>query len=72
MSTKLPADLFGDAVMLLEFLHTFGPLFNIREVIQTAITFGEIPQALYVYISVTFHTSIANRESGVCTHVKGF
>ncbi len=42
VATQLPADLFGEAVMLLEFLHTFGPLFNIREVIPTTITFGKI------------------------------
>ncbi len=41
MTTKLSADVFGDAVMVLEFLHIFGPLFNIREVIPTKITFGE-------------------------------
>ena len=27
--------------MVLEFLHSFGPLFNIREVIREGITFGE-------------------------------
>ncbi len=41
VSTELSPELFGDAVMLLEFLHTFGPLFNIREVIRGDITFGE-------------------------------
>ena len=37
----LPPELFGEAVMVLEFLHSFGPLFNIREVIREGITFGE-------------------------------
>ena len=27
--------------MVLEFLHSFGPLFNIREVIREGVTFGE-------------------------------
>ena len=38
---RLPAELFGEAVVVLEFLHSFGPLFNIREVIREGITFGE-------------------------------
>ena len=42
LSSQLPAGLFGEAVMLLEFLHSFGPLFNIREVIREGITFGEL------------------------------
>ena len=28
--------------MVLEFLHSFGPLFNVREVIREALTFGEL------------------------------
>ncbi len=41
MKTSVPPELFGDAVMILEFLNTFGPLFNIREVIGGGgITFG--------------------------------
>lgn len=39
--TKIPQELFGDAVMVMEFLHTFGPLFNIREVIHGGITYGK-------------------------------
>ena len=39
--SQLPQELFGDVVMILEFLHSFGPLFNIREVIREGITFGE-------------------------------
>ncbi len=41
IQTELPNELFGDAIMLLEFLNNFGPLFNIREVIRGGITFGE-------------------------------
>ena len=39
--TELPMELFGDAVMVLEFLHTFGPLFNLKEAIPAGINFGE-------------------------------
>ena len=41
VASQLTAELFGDAVMLLEFLQTFGPLFNIREAIREGITFGK-------------------------------
>ena len=44
--TSLHSELFGEAVMLMEFLHTFGPLFNIREVIRGGITFGECVPSL--------------------------
>lgn len=40
MKTSVPPELFGDAVMILEFLNTFGPLFDIKEVIRGGITFG--------------------------------
>lgn len=41
LTSLLPPELFGEGVMVLEFLHSFGPLFNIREVIREGITFGE-------------------------------
>ena len=37
----LPHEQFGNAVMLLEFLNTFGPLFNVKEAIRGGITIGE-------------------------------
>lgn len=40
VDTCIPPELFGDAVMVLEFLNTFGPLFNIQEVIRGGITYG--------------------------------
>ena len=41
MKSSIPPELFGDAVMILEFLNTFGPLFNMKEVIRGGVTFGE-------------------------------
>lgn len=39
--TKLPNELFGQTVMVMEFLHTFGSLFNIKDFIAETITFGK-------------------------------
>lgn len=39
--TKLPNELFGQTVMVMEFLHTFGSLFNIKDFIAEIITFGK-------------------------------
>lgn len=41
VKTALPLRLFGDAVMIVEFLKTFGPLFNMKEVITSEVTFGK-------------------------------
>ena len=38
----MPEEHFADVAMLLEFLNTFGPLFEVEEVIQRKITFGMI------------------------------
>ena len=38
--------------MVLEFLHSFGPLFNIREVIREGITFGRWGVGVLACISV--------------------
>lgn len=42
VQSSIPPELFGDAVMVLEFLNSFGPLFDIKEVIRGGgITLGE-------------------------------
>lgn len=40
VQSSISPELFGDAVMVVEFLNTFGKLFNIEEVIRGGITFG--------------------------------
>ncbi len=40
--TSIPPEFFGDAVMILEFLNAFGPLFDIKEIIRESITFGKL------------------------------
>ena len=39
--TELSPHLFGDAVMVLEFFHHFGPVFNLRDAIHTSVTYGK-------------------------------
>ena len=41
MQTDLPSHLFGEAVMVLEFLHHFGPVFSLKDAIHGAVTYGE-------------------------------
>lgn len=41
VKTRLPADLFGDALMVLEFLHAFGELFDLKDEFPDGITLGE-------------------------------
>lgn len=49
--TSIPPELFGDAVMVLEFLNTFGKLFNIDEVIRGGITFGMLGRIISFFTS---------------------
>ena len=41
VKSLIPREEFGNAVMVLEFLNTFGPLFNVREAIRAGVTIGE-------------------------------
>ena len=42
VSIKLPADLFGDMMMVLEFLNIFGNLFDIKDEFPSGLTFGNV------------------------------
>lgn len=42
VKTRLPPELFGDALMVLEFLHAFGELFDLKDEFPDGITLGEI------------------------------
>lgn len=46
IASKLPNELFGQAVMIMEFLFSFGPLFNIKDFIAETITFDQMEYAL--------------------------
>lgn len=41
VKTRLPAELFGDALMVLEFLQAFGELFDLKDEFPEGITLGE-------------------------------
>ncbi|XP_057200639.1 bromodomain adjacent to zinc finger domain protein 1A isoform X3 [Triplophysa rosa] len=46
VKTRLPADLFGDALMVLEFLHAFGELFDLKDEFPDGITLEVLEEAV--------------------------
>ena len=38
---KLPSDLFGDMMMVMEFLNVFGNLFDMKDEFPNGLSFGE-------------------------------
>jgi bromodomain adjacent to zinc finger domain protein 1A len=42
----LPAELFGDAMMVVEFLNNFGSLFELKKVFSNGITLGDVVKAV--------------------------
>lgn len=42
VKTRLPPELFGDALMVLEFLNAFGELFDLKDEFPDGITLGKI------------------------------
>ncbi|XP_056401374.1 bromodomain adjacent to zinc finger domain protein 1A [Hyla sarda] len=46
VKTRLPPDCFGDAIMVLEFLHAFGELFDLKDEFPEGITFELLEEAL--------------------------
>ncbi|XP_063803947.1 bromodomain adjacent to zinc finger domain protein 1A [Pseudophryne corroboree] len=46
VKTRLPADCFGDAIMVLEFLYAFGELFDLKDEFPDGITFEVLEEAL--------------------------
>ena len=40
LHSPLPNELFGDAAMIMEFIHHYGPAFNIKDAISSQITYG--------------------------------
>lgn len=41
MITRLPAELFGDALMVLEFLRAFGEAFDLKDEFPDGVSLGE-------------------------------
>lgn len=42
MKTRLPPELFGDALMVLEFLNAFGELFDLKDEFPDGVTLGKM------------------------------
>lgn len=48
MKTRLPPEIFGDALMVLEFLNAFGELFDLQDEFPEGVTLGKC----YCYVIV--------------------
>ncbi|XP_072344773.1 bromodomain adjacent to zinc finger domain protein 1A isoform X2 [Scyliorhinus torazame] len=46
VKTRLPSELFGDALMVLEFLHAFGDLFDLQDEFPDGMTLESLEEAL--------------------------
>ncbi|KAM3917997.1 bromodomain adjacent to zinc finger domain protein 1A [Leptodactylus fuscus] len=46
VKTRLPPECFGDAIMVLEFLHAFGDLFDLKDEFPEGMTFETLEEAL--------------------------
>ncbi|XP_069772864.1 bromodomain adjacent to zinc finger domain protein 1A isoform X2 [Narcine bancroftii] len=46
VKTRLPSELFGDALMVLEFLHAFGELFDLEDEFPDGMTLESLEEAL--------------------------
>ncbi|RMC00567.1 hypothetical protein DUI87_23183 [Hirundo rustica rustica] len=42
VKTRLPPEIFGDALMVLEFLHAFGELFDLQDEFPEGVTLGKL------------------------------
>ncbi|XP_065062653.1 bromodomain adjacent to zinc finger domain protein 1A-like isoform X2 [Rhopilema esculentum] len=47
LATKMQGDLFGDALMVVEFLNIFGAFYDIKDSFQQDITYGFVEAALH-------------------------
>lgn len=46
MKTRLPPEIFGDALMVLEFLNAFGELFDLQDEFPEGVTLEVLEEAL--------------------------
>ncbi|XP_062906195.1 bromodomain adjacent to zinc finger domain protein 1A [Mobula hypostoma] len=46
VKTRLPSELFGDALMVLEFLHAFGELFDLQDEFPDGVSLESLEEAL--------------------------
>lgn len=59
MTIKLPSELFGDMMMVLEFLNVFGNIFDMKDEFPSGLTFGK-----------PINLSVLNQpDNGVTTYI---
>lgn len=59
VKTRLPPELFGDALMVLEFLKAFGELFDLEDEFPDGITLGVRALLILVYAACSDHDQIS-------------
>ena len=59
VKTRLPPEIFGDALMVLEFLNAFGELFDLQDEFPEGVTLGKC------YCYVTFHPKISGLKEQI-------
>ncbi|KAM9294475.1 bromodomain adjacent to zinc finger domain protein 1A [Gastrophryne carolinensis] len=75
VKTRLPPECFGDALMVLEFLHAFGHLFDIKDEFPEGISFelleealvnsdseGPLCELMFFFLSAIFHAMAEEEE----------
>lgn len=59
VKTRLPAELFGDALMVLEFLQAFGELFDLKDEFPEGVSLGEAR-----HLALLIFTALSLRRGG--------
>lgn len=59
VKTRLPPEIFGDALMVLEFLNAFGELFDLQDEFPEGVTLGKC------YCCVVVHAKISGLKEQV-------
>ena len=59
MKTRLPPEIFGDALMVLEFLNAFGELFDLQDEFPEGVTLGKC------YCCVVVHAKVSGLKEQV-------
>lgn len=58
VKTRLPPELFGDALMVLEFLKAFGELFDLTDEFPESITLGVRGILMHIQAACSNHDQI--------------
>lgn len=58
VKTRLPPEVFGDALMVLEFLNAFGELFDLQDEFPEGVTLGKYSSYLLLRASLLRHSVV--------------